>query len=37
MRGDTCKFIGLEVRDWRHDIESEAIKNLSGGKEEIMT
>jgi len=26
---------GLEIRDWRHDIESDAIKNLFGRKVEI--
>lgn len=34
-RGDKWKLKGLEIRDWRQDIESDAIKNLFGEKEDI--
>lgn len=34
-RGDRWKIKGLDISDCRHDIESEAIKNLLGARFEI--
>jgi len=35
VRSDKDKLNGLELRNWKHEIESDVIKNLLGGKEEI--